>query len=106
LLCLVFTNRESLQAQAILCPSDEHLEFQGLIYPDLDHTLQLIALHTRQTLRYVSLRNDETIIIPVVFHIVYKEEADNLPLWVIESQLAVLNEDFQRLNEDRDDRWP
>ena len=106
LLCLVFTNRLSLQAQEITCPSDEHLEFQRLIYPDLNQKLQQIAQHTRQVLRYVNLRNDETILIPVVFHIVYEDDADNLPLWVIESQLAVLNEDFQRLNQDQDDQWP
>ena len=37
--------------------------------------------------------------IPVVFHIVYNQDSQNLPDSVIESQIDVLNEDYRRLNE-------
>ena len=40
-----------------------------------------------------------TIYIPVVFHIVYNQDSQNLPDSVIESQIDVLNEDYRRLNE-------
>ena len=41
----------------------------------------------------------ETFYIPVVFHIVYNSETQNLPDSVIFSQIEVLNEDYRRLNE-------
>jgi len=41
----------------------------------------------------------ETYYIPVVFHIVYNQDSQNLPDSVIESQIDVLNEDYRRLNE-------
>ena len=41
----------------------------------------------------------ETYYIPVVFHIVYNSESQNLPDSVIHSQIEVLNEDYRRLNE-------
>ena len=41
----------------------------------------------------------ETYFIPVVFHIVWNQESQNLPDYVIDSQIDVLNEDYRRLNE-------
>jgi len=41
----------------------------------------------------------ETYYIPVVFHIVYNLESQNLSDSVISSQIEVLNEDYRRLNE-------
>lgn len=43
--------------------------------------------------------NNQTYYIPVVFHIVYNNESQNIPDSVILSQIEVLNEDFRRLNE-------
>ena len=37
--------------------------------------------------------------IPVVFHVIYNTDEQNLSDEVIQSQLDVLNEDFRRLNE-------
>ena len=42
--------------------------------------------------------NTETHYIPVVFHIVYNNDSQNLPDSVIHSQIEVLNEDYRRLN--------
>ncbi|MBL7941338.1 MAG: zinc-dependent metalloprotease [Flavobacteriales bacterium] len=39
-------------------------------------------------------------VLPVVFHVVYHEENQNLPDSVIWSQIEVLNEDYRRLNAD------
>jgi len=38
--------------------------------------------------------------IPVVFHVVYNTAAENLPDSVLENQIAVMNEDYARLNAD------
>ena len=43
--------------------------------------------------------SQETYYIPVVFHVVYNQESQNLPDSVLESQIDVLNEDYRRLNE-------
>ena len=46
---------------------------------------------------------DITYHIPVVFHIVYNNDNQNLPDSVIHSQIDVLNEDFRRMNENADE---
>ncbi len=55
--------------------------------------------------RQVQLRSpqsDEIYTIPVVVHIVWGEEKDNLPDSLIQQVLDVLNEDYRRLNADAD----
>lgn len=47
-----------------------------------------------------TLSDDVTITIPVVVHIVYKEEVENISEAQIFSQIEVLNKDFRRKNED------
>ncbi|GAB4414839.1 MAG: hypothetical protein OHK0039_23010 [Bacteroidia bacterium] len=46
------------------------------------------------------LRNDSVYTIPVVFHVVYKNETENISDAQLQSQIDVLNEDFRRLNAD------
>lgn len=48
----------------------------------------------------VGSRGGGVLTLPVVFHIVYHEENQNLADSVIHSQLAVLNEDYRRMNTD------
>ena len=40
--------------------------------------------------------NNQTYYIPVVFHIVWNQESQNLPDYVIDSQIDVLNEDYRK----------
>ena len=47
-----------------------------------------------------SVAADEVLYIPVVFHVVYNEQIQNLPIDQIYSQLDVINEDFNRMNSD------
>ena len=44
--------------------------------------------------------------IPVVFHVVYANDAENIPDSKLLEQLQVLNDDFRRLNADQDNLWP
>ncbi|MDG1849956.1 MAG: M43 family zinc metalloprotease [Flavobacteriales bacterium] len=46
------------------------------------------------------LENEDPYIIPVVFHVIYEDEADNISLAQIEDQMRIINEDFARLNAD------
>lgn len=63
-----------------------------------------------QSKLHVQTRDEEVYQIPVVFHVVWKEAAQNLADSVIFSQLEVLNEDYRRLNanasETRDEFLP
>lgn len=47
---------------------------------------------------FTSGQRDEVLQVPVVFHIVYNNDDQNLPDSVIFSQLEVLNEDYRRFN--------
>ncbi len=60
------------------------------------HTQNWIRNNERQT----SVR--EVITIPVVVHVVYFDETENISDQQIYNQIQVLNEDFRFLNEDRD----
>ncbi len=46
--------------------------------------------------------NDETLTIPVVIHIVWKEEVENLSDELVESQIQMLNATYSRTNADAD----
>jgi hypothetical protein len=82
------------------CATEEYLLQQLEEDPGLRERMDRIERFT-QRYQQSSLRSQSQIIqIPVVVHIVYKEEAQNLSLEQIESQLRILNEDFRRLNAD------
>ena len=56
--------------------------------------------HTYETYLKRGAKNfSETYYIPVVFHVVWNQESQNIPDYVLESQIDVLNEDYRRLNE-------
>ena len=44
---------------------------------------------------------DERYTLPVVVHIIYGNEAENISLQQVQSQIAILNQDYSRSNEDR-----
>ena len=73
-----------------------------------DHIIQKKLLNTSFMSNYEIVydiainrlsNNNQTYYIPVVFHIVYNTDNQNLPDSVIHSQIDVLNEDYRRLNQ-------
>ena len=50
--------------------------------------------------------SQDVVTIPVVFHIVYANDEENIPDSEIFEQMQILNDDFRRLNENQDDLWP
>jgi len=80
------------------CGFDEVLEQKEIAYPGFNSkTNYIIDLAKKYALENGT--RDITYKIPTVFHIVYNNDAQNLPDYVIESQMDVLNADFRRLNE-------
>lgn len=59
-----------------------------------DYIFELARLHASQ-----NKLHDIVYKIPTVFHIVYNNDAQNLPDYVIESQIDVLNANFRRMNQ-------
>jgi len=67
---------------------DEHLE---------KHTYDFIKKHADLSMEDLTY---DTINIPIVWHVVYNTEEQNIPDEQLESQIDVLNEDFMLKNED------
>ncbi len=88
------------------CGSMEYLEFQKEQDPKRQAKMESIENFTRQYMSNQQNRIEGIITIPVVFHIVYNNNAENLSNAQIQSQLDVINEDFRRLNLDADNTWP
>ena len=96
ILGFVYTNNNS---KIKYCGFDEVLHHKGSVenlYKDRSKQIFDVIKNLSNQI------NDREITyhIPVVFHIVYNNDNQNLPDSVIHSQIEVLNEDFRRLNED------
>ena len=98
LCCLTIT---SSFAQTRNCGADDHMQMLQQQYPDMlknqraieDFTQQYIATHSQNS-RTASVN------IPVVVHVVYRKNNENISDAQVQSQIDVLNEDFRRLNAD------
>lgn len=84
------------------CGSMDYLEQQILNNPAREQQLQKIERFTEQydPVAHKEL-NGSILTIPVIVHVVYATSAQNISDAQIASQIAVLNEDFRRLNADR-----
>jgi len=67
--------------------------------------MKQIESFTREQLDNPSRMVDGVITIPVVFHIVWNTNAENISDAQVQSQLDILTEDFRRLNSDADGTW-
>ncbi len=87
----------------ILCGYDLLKEQMERQYPGFqEHTDAVFEAAKRKGAASRLTRGGEIYKIPVVVHVVWKENEENIPDSAIYSQIAVLNEDFRRLNADAD----
>ena len=97
LLLLIF-NAVIFAHETKYCGFDEVMEQIEQVNPGFkssaDHILNIAKIYGS-----TNRNNDIIYQIPTVFHIVYNSEAQNLPDYVIESQIDVLNANFRRFNE-------
>jgi hypothetical protein len=84
------------------CATSEYLEEQLQQDPQLKSRMEAIEAHTAQILKHnnANQRTGAVVTIPVVVHVVYNTAQQNISLAQIQSQLAVLNEDYRKLNAD------
>ena len=87
-------------AQVRNCGAMEYLEQQIQNNPERALRLQSIERHTEHVLQNPQRAVTGTIVIPTVVHIVYRNSSQNITDAQVQSQIAVLNEDFRRLNAD------
>lgn len=84
------------------CGYDHYVHFLNQAHPGFkksaDHVFSEMAALPREK----DLEDLELYTIPVVVHIVYQNEEQNLHDSLIQQVMAVLNEDYQRLNADAD----
>ena len=88
------------------CATHEHMLQQMEEDPGMKQRMKSIEKYTASYLENNPERLNGTIVtIPVVFHIVYKTNAQNISDAQIQTQLDVLNDDFRRMNSDADGTW-
>ncbi|AHJ99385.1 GEVED domain-containing protein [Hymenobacter swuensis] len=91
----------SAEAQTRQCSTMENLAAQLAADPAM---AQRMAAIENQTSSFVdnplALRTSAVVTIPVVVHVLYNTTAQNVSDAQIQSQIAVLNEDFNKLNAD------
>ena len=92
-----------LQAQQLPAPTgcgyDHYVHHLNEEFPGFKAIADAVFEENRYSL---SFRDEEVYTIPVVVHIVWQEEEQNLPETQIKDVIDVLNEDYRRLNADAD----
>ena len=81
------------------CGSDDVVNIKSIKYPWYKQSANKVFKRALEYSQSGNVNRDIVYQVPVVFHIVYNTENQNLSDEVIESQLNALNEDFRRLNE-------
>ena len=84
------------------CGTMDKLEDNLQANPQYFDQMQALEQFTRS---YDGGADKATLTIPVVVHIVYNNNTENISLAQIQSQIDVLNADFRRQNADRDNVW-
>jgi hypothetical protein len=90
-----------LTAQIHRCSSDEYLQQQIANDPERKANLDRIDQYIRDNAHLITQNKSNSVItIPVVFHVVYRTATENISNTRLIEQIAILNQDFRRLNAD------
>ena len=81
----------------VLCGNDLFSDLLRTHYPDLQTNVDATFATARQ---HTGVSQRSPLTIRVVVHVVWKDEAENLPDSIIENQIQVLNADYNRWNAD------
>ncbi len=96
---LLFTGTITAQ-QVRTCSANEVLIRQLQADPAMRQRMEAIEAHTNQFIQSGDAHDRVVVTIPVVVHVVYNTAVQNVSDAQIQSQLAVLNADFRKLNSD------
>ncbi len=97
-MCLGFTTQVSAQTyENRNCASQDILQQQIVNYPEMEKVRESIEQHTAEFAQKRSVSKFRSAInIPVVVHLLYNVASENLTDAQIQSQIDVLNEDFNK----------
>ena len=90
------------------CGSTEYLQQQLNADPEIQQNMNEIERATQEYVQTQFKTANAVISIPVVVHVVYnrRSASQNISNAQIASQIAILNQDFRRLNSDANNTWP
>ncbi|RDV14445.1 T9SS C-terminal target domain-containing protein [Pontibacter diazotrophicus] len=110
LMCLGFAlhtfaqNLSSAVSSGRTCATDAYTALLQAEDPELKERQQVLKQKIQQSLTQQGVgqkrSTDVVVTVPVVFHVLYNAEEENVSEAALLSQLAVLNEDFRRMNAD------
>ena len=99
-------------AQRSCATHEKHVQMMGMDPAYAKHHSDI----EQQTASFVQARQEArangaqmqpvVVTIPVVFHVVYANDQENIPDARLLEQLQILNDDFRRMNADQDNIWP
>ncbi|HYG02827.1 MAG TPA: hypothetical protein VD927_10305, partial [Chryseosolibacter sp.] len=90
----------SAEVYSRMCATMEVLEAQLAANPGLQDRMMAIENHTSRAIASGRLNAQGKIEIPVVVNVIYRTTAENISDAQIQSQIDVLNEDFNATNAD------
>lgn len=96
IVCIVTSGTAKAQSSRILCGNEIFSDIVNQHYPELREGFENTFINAQSGTH----RNNEVYTIPVVVHVVWKNEEENLADSIILDQIRVLNEDFNRRNAD------
>ena len=87
------------------CEAANHLQEQIEDNPSILEEMDRIEQHTQNFIADYNSEVRNVVTIPVVVHVIYKTNSENISDAQVLSQIDVLNEDFRRTNSDADNMW-
>lgn len=103
LFCLLILSSCMLYAQDHVCGS--HIMLNNTLSQSQEIRKNRARIADNHQTNYAR-RSNQTISIPIVVHVLYYAEIENISADQINSQLTVLNDDFNRMNADATTEWP
>ncbi|MBK9254926.1 MAG: T9SS type A sorting domain-containing protein [Saprospiraceae bacterium] len=85
-----------------ICGYDHVLHINDSLYPGYRDNVNRHFDFVQRHILLAKNRSEDVFKIPVVIHVVWKNEEENLSDEIIQSQIEVMNEDFRLLNSDKD----
>ena len=89
-----------ISAQVNRCYTNKYIEFRNSLNPSFKSNVDEAYNFMLSNLNENTERDFETIRIPVVVHVLYKTENQNLTDSLVKAQIDILNQDYARLNPD------
>jgi len=87
------------QSNDFICGTDEYLLQQKRVNPNLESFIKMQESKIQKWIKdNPALQSDEVITIPVVVHIIYNTDEQNIPDLRVHEQIALSNRDFAGLN--------